>query len=242
MYDTPYDVALLAQLLASPGGSAPRQPSTPTADDADREITTLPLAMTSSIDSVNSSSALLIAACLQYTGFPTPASSIVGLSPFLAVSDLPPSPVTNTAMCGTNVLEAGLQPATSTLEQLDWPHAEALIRQFEAELAQCRDVHTEPSPASRQVQPPRPPNAFILYRSHMHESVRRQNPQLTVPEVSKLLGKMWREEADDGEMKTKFRDMAVEERQLHKKLYPDYKQQYCTASGPRRRRRRQKKQ
>jgi transcription factor SOX7/8/10/18 (SOX group E/F) len=39
----------------------------------------------------------------------------------------------------------------------------------------------------------RPPNAFILYSNAMRLSIRQDNPALSNTEVSRLLGKMWKE-------------------------------------------------
>ncbi|KAI9849002.1 MAG: hypothetical protein M1837_005893 [Sclerophora amabilis] len=44
---------------------------------------------------------------------------------------------------------------------------------------------------------PRPRNAFMLYRQHLQSAVVTHNPGLANPEISKIIGKQWREERQE---------------------------------------------
>ncbi|KAF8852684.1 hypothetical protein BDZ45DRAFT_694896 [Acephala macrosclerotiorum] len=96
---------------------------------------------------------------------------------------------------------------------------------------------TEPStsdPTKDQVclcQPdpkiPRPRNAFILYRQHYQAQVVAQHPGLANPEISKIIGEQWREQAP--EIKNDWKRLAEiykqEEKQRHSRQYPGYRYQ-----------------
>lgn len=70
-------------------------------------------------------------------------------------------------------------------------------------------------------KPPRPPNAFILYRkSKQHEIISNHNG-ITNNEVSKKIGKMWHNEHD--KIRQKFVVMADLAKKEHLKKYPNYK-------------------
>ncbi|KAG6824997.1 hypothetical protein H0H92_005128 [Tricholoma furcatifolium] len=67
---------------------------------------------------------------------------------------------------------------------------------------------------------PRPPNAFIIYRSQMQrtlppETIRNQ------PEVSRIIGGMWRSEPP--EVKARFEERAALKKREHEHAYPGYK-------------------
>ncbi|KAH7015317.1 hypothetical protein EDB80DRAFT_889536 [Ilyonectria destructans] len=70
---------------------------------------------------------------------------------------------------------------------------------------------------------PRPRNAFILYRQHHQAQVVAQNPNLSNPEISKIIGEQWKEESD--EIKNNWKGLADEEKQRHQRQYPDYRYQ-----------------
>ncbi|KAI9841347.1 MAG: hypothetical protein M1838_003612 [Thelocarpon superellum] len=90
---------------------------------------------------------------------------------------------------------------------------------------------------------PRPRNAFMLYRQHFQASVVAQNPGLANPEISKIIGRQWREEVQ--EVKDSWDQLAdvrlaaavmpapsadltsrsQEEKQRHHRQYPNYKYQ-----------------
>jgi hypothetical protein len=66
----------------------------------------------------------------------------------------------------------------------------------------------------------RPPNAFILYSQAMRSNVRQDNPSLSNTEVSRLLGKMWKEVPADQKQIYKQRATAAQE--IFKREHPDY--------------------
>ncbi|KAL2073569.1 hypothetical protein VTL71DRAFT_10895 [Oculimacula yallundae] len=70
---------------------------------------------------------------------------------------------------------------------------------------------------------PRPRNAFILYRQHYQAQVVIQNPGLANPEISKIIGEQWREQAP--EIKNEWKRLAEEEKQRHQRQYPGYRYQ-----------------
>ncbi|KAH7155018.1 hypothetical protein B0J13DRAFT_654554 [Dactylonectria estremocensis] len=65
--------------------------------------------------------------------------------------------------------------------------------------------------------------AFILYRQHHQAQVVAQNPNLSNPEISKIIGEQWKEEPED--IKTNWKGLAEEEKLRHQRLYPDYRYQ-----------------
>ncbi|KAH0795953.1 HMG box family protein [Histomonas meleagridis] len=57
----------------------------------------------------------------------------------------------------------------------------------------------------------RPPNAFILYSQEMRSSVQQENPNLSNIEVSRLLGKMWKEVPSSSKLAYKQRAQKLQE-------------------------------
>ncbi|KAF4636724.1 hypothetical protein G7Y89_g1349 [Cudoniella acicularis] len=88
---------------------------------------------------------------------------------------------------------------------------------------------------------PRPRNAFILYRQHYQAQVVAQHPGLANPEISKIIGEQWREQAPEVKSEWKrlaevwknqtFRQPSLtiyaeqEEKQRHQRQYPGYRYQ-----------------
>ncbi|KAI5310696.1 hypothetical protein KEM55_003316 [Ascosphaera atra] len=70
---------------------------------------------------------------------------------------------------------------------------------------------------------PRPRNAFILFRQHLQLSVVAQNPGLSNPEISKIIGNQW--QMMSPEAKQQWKDLAEEEKMRHQQQYPDYRYQ-----------------
>jgi transcription factor SOX7/8/10/18 (SOX group E/F) len=66
----------------------------------------------------------------------------------------------------------------------------------------------------------RPPNAFILYSQNMRSSARQDNPALSNTEVSRLLGKMWKEVPN--ETKMQYKQKAAKMQEEFKRAHPDY--------------------
>jgi hypothetical protein len=70
-------------------------------------------------------------------------------------------------------------------------------------------------------KPPRPPNAFILYRRAKQPGIVATHQGITNNEVSKEIGRMWHEEP--AEIRQKFQKMADAAKQEHMKKYPEYR-------------------
>ncbi|KAJ5298919.1 Small-subunit processome Utp12 [Penicillium atrosanguineum] len=70
---------------------------------------------------------------------------------------------------------------------------------------------------------PRPRNSFILYRQHYQAAVVHQNPGLSNPDISKIIGRQWKALSD--EEREKWNSLAREEKDRHQQQYPDYRYQ-----------------
>ncbi|KAI5799989.1 hypothetical protein EDC01DRAFT_612700 [Geopyxis carbonaria] len=70
---------------------------------------------------------------------------------------------------------------------------------------------------------PRPRNAFILFRQHHHAAVVAQHPGKPNPEISKIIGQMWKSSSD--EIKSVWQSHADEEKRQHIQRYPQYRYQ-----------------
>ena len=71
-----------------------------------------------------------------------------------------------------------------------------------------------------RVQPPRPPNAWILYRSHkLRELPPVQGRAQAV--VSKLVSDMWKNESES--VRLEYERMADQRKAEHQQMYPDYR-------------------
>ncbi|KAG8732639.1 hypothetical protein FRC11_011908, partial [Ceratobasidium sp. 423] len=87
-----------------------------------------------------------------------------------------------------------------------------------------RQRTTPSSTAAGKAQPPRPPNAWILYRSDkLKELATNQPPGPRKPqaEISKIISQMW--QAEGPETKGMYEARAEEKKAEHAALYPDYK-------------------
>ncbi|KAG2033502.1 high mobility group box domain-containing protein, partial [Suillus americanus] len=75
-----------------------------------------------------------------------------------------------------------------------------------------------------QSQPPRPPNAWILYRSDKIKVLPPAQPgqrSRAQADVSKLISDMWRNESDA--VKLEYERLADARKAEHQRLYPDYR-------------------
>ncbi|ODA81607.1 hypothetical protein RJ55_00107 [Drechmeria coniospora] len=77
---------------------------------------------------------------------------------------------------------------------------------------------------------PRPRNAFILYRQHHQARVTADNPKLSNPDISKIIGEMWGNESH--EVKSRWKALAEEEKQRHQSQYPNYRYQPRRGNKP----------
>ena len=73
---------------------------------------------------------------------------------------------------------------------------------------------------SSDTQARRPPNAFILYSQAMRADVHQQNPSLSNIEISRILGKMWKEVPND--TKLQYKQQAAKLQEEFKRDHPDY--------------------
>lgn len=72
----------------------------------------------------------------------------------------------------------------------------------------------------KKVKVPRPPNAFILYRQHWHPHYKQHNKDMHNNDISKELGRRWKNEPDS--VKDNYKKLAEELKAKHAALYPDY--------------------
>ncbi|KAH0785112.1 HMG box family protein [Histomonas meleagridis] len=79
---------------------------------------------------------------------------------------------------------------------------------------------SSPSSKGGDSQARRPPNAFILYSQAMRSEVRQQNPSLSNIEISRILGKMWKEVPND--TKLQYKQQAAKLQEEFKHDHPDY--------------------
>jgi hypothetical protein len=75
--------------------------------------------------------------------------------------------------------------------------------------------------SNKAKKPPRPPNAFILYRRAKQPAIVAKNVGISNNDVSKEIGKMWHEEPV--EIKLKYQKMAEAAKEEHTKKYPEYR-------------------
>jgi hypothetical protein len=82
-------------------------------------------------------------------------------------------------------------------------------------------TQTYPPPVHRAVSAAhRPPNAFVLFSQAFRSVIQRQNPALSNIEISRLLGKLWKELPVEQKMPYKERAAALQE--VFKRDHPDY--------------------
>ncbi|EZF34905.1 hypothetical protein H109_01038 [Trichophyton interdigitale MR816] len=70
---------------------------------------------------------------------------------------------------------------------------------------------------------PRPRNAFILFRQHLQSSVAAENPGLPNPDISKIIGKIWK--GLPLKEQEPWKKHADEEKARHLQKYPGYRYQ-----------------
>lgn len=74
---------------------------------------------------------------------------------------------------------------------------------------------------SKPKRAPRPQNAFMLYRQAIRDKILASNTKLHDKEVSRIAGRMWRNESET--IRKSFERKADEEKLRHLSLYPGYK-------------------
>ncbi|KAK5997135.1 Repressor of filamentous growth 1 [Cladobotryum mycophilum] len=85
------------------------------------------------------------------------------------------------------------------------------------------EVHRDICICTPEPKIPRPRNAFILYRQHHQSQVTTDNPRLSNPEISKIIGERWKNE--DPDIKDSWKRMADQEKLRHQSQYPNYRYQ-----------------
>ncbi|CAD0086787.1 unnamed protein product [Aureobasidium vineae] len=85
------------------------------------------------------------------------------------------------------------------------------------------DSHASPESPKKGIKVSRPANAFILYRKHHHSDIVARNPGLHNNEISKIIGKMWRDESEP--IKKQWKDKAENVKRQHLRDHPDYQYQ-----------------
>jgi len=76
----------------------------------------------------------------------------------------------------------------------------------------------------KDVQPPRPPNAWILYRSDKLKSLPPEQPgeqRRAQADVSKLISELWKRESEA--VKLEYERLADAKKAEHQRLYPSYR-------------------
>jgi len=75
--------------------------------------------------------------------------------------------------------------------------------------------------------PPRPPNAFILYRRYQQAHLRRVRPGLHLQQTSRLIGEWWRGEGEG--TRERYRELAARVKREHQEKFPGFR--YKTEDG-----------
>ncbi|GAA5845782.1 hypothetical protein JCM11251_007737 [Rhodosporidiobolus azoricus] len=88
--------------------------------------------------------------------------------------------------------------------------------------APASTTKTRVRPADKRGNPPRPPNAWICYRSARVHELKASSEYAKLPQadISKIIGQIWRNEP--AEVRQKYEDMAAAEKAEHKEKHPDY--------------------
>lgn len=72
----------------------------------------------------------------------------------------------------------------------------------------------------KRIKVPRPPNAFILYRQHWHPHYKQHNKDMHNNQISKEIGRRWKEEPAN--VRENYKALAEDLKARHAVLYPDY--------------------
>nr|AYN77762.1 mating-type protein MAT1-2-1 [Berkeleyomyces basicola] len=82
---------------------------------------------------------------------------------------------------------------------------------------------------------PRPPNAYIMYRKDRHREIRARFPDIDNNEISRILGKQWREES--ASVRTHYQELAISYKKIFMEAFPDYQYRPRKANEKKRRNR-----
>jgi hypothetical protein len=108
------------------------------------------------------------------------------------------------------------QAATSISVWSSSSPADTTLASKAAQASSSEDLHLP----GKKSKVPRPPNAFILYRAKHHPEIVQAQPELKNIEISKIIGKMWREESEA--VKLEFKAMSEKIKTQHALENPGY--------------------
>ncbi|KAK9703389.1 hypothetical protein K7432_010753 [Basidiobolus ranarum] len=103
----------------------------------------------------------------------------------------------------------------------NYPHPPNLLKIYPPTAIASTAPTNPPKTVKKDIKTPRPTNAFILFRRENHGRIFQQSPHLSNNDVSKALGKEWKELPDC--VKEVYRQKARSLQQEHQTKYPDYK-------------------
>ncbi|GAA6061925.1 hypothetical protein JCM10212_001493 [Sporobolomyces blumeae] len=109
------------------------------------------------------------------------------------------------------------EPPSST------PYTSGLATPAPEDVKPSVPTRAKSSATSRKTgQPPRPPNAWICYRSARVHELRATPEYLKIPQadISKIIGQLWRSESP--EVRKRYELEAAAKKLEHRKKYPDY--------------------
>lgn len=78
--------------------------------------------------------------------------------------------------------------------------------------------------SDRPDPPKRPLSAFFLYKGDVYEQTKKENPDLKITELTKLISEKWN--AIDANTKTKYEKKTAEAKQKYEKELQDYVDKY----------------
>ncbi|KAL3960163.1 hypothetical protein ACCO45_005280 [Purpureocillium lilacinum] len=123
-------------------------------------------------------------------------------------------------LSGPRHQESGLPPYTPWMPT-------AACRSPPAPAAQAPRGRMEPGISSASArQPPR----FQGHETHHQAQVTADNPKLSNPDISKIIGEKWKNEDED--VKQTWKNLAEEEKQRHQTQYPNYRYQPRRGNKP----------
>ncbi|RIB12190.1 MATA-HMG, partial [Gigaspora rosea] len=67
----------------------------------------------------------------------------------------------------------------------------------------------------------RPQNAFILYRKDIQSEIVKENPNVKLEQISKIVGEKWANASD--ETKNRYTILAELCNRVHRDIFPNYK-------------------
>jgi len=159
-------------------------------------------------------------------------SDTTSLFSFIEQSRSPSPPNADSSLVQTWPLEVnGFTSTTespSLKEEIDESLQRLLVTLEPTSELYCHDKPPIDAPPPRRrssanvvaTGPPRPANAFILYRRQQQAHLRRTCPGIHLRTASKLIAIWWKNETDA--VKTHYRAEAMSEKKLHQVKYPDY--------------------